>query len=153
MNMEAPLAYFITWTTYGTWLPGDARGWVEKGVAGVQGPDPDKCDEAQVHLKTEPVVLDVQQRAIVDRTIREHCEIRGWQLHAVNVRGNHVHVVVTADREPEEVMNQFKAWCSRRLNEAKGVVGKRWWTKHGSTKWINDEGYLHNAVHYVEEGQ
>ena len=19
--------YFITWTTYGTWLPGDARGW------------------------------------------------------------------------------------------------------------------------------
>jgi hypothetical protein len=21
-----PLAYFLTWTTYGTWLPGDERG-------------------------------------------------------------------------------------------------------------------------------
>src|SRR5688572_5449193 len=27
--MAEPLAYFITWATYGTWLPGDERGWVE----------------------------------------------------------------------------------------------------------------------------
>jgi hypothetical protein len=27
---EEPLAYFPTWTTYGAWLPGDERGWVEK---------------------------------------------------------------------------------------------------------------------------
>jgi hypothetical protein len=26
-----PLAYFPTWTTYGTWLPGDDRGWRRKG--------------------------------------------------------------------------------------------------------------------------
>jgi hypothetical protein len=24
-----PLAYFLAWSTYGTWLPGDERGWVE----------------------------------------------------------------------------------------------------------------------------
>jgi hypothetical protein len=24
-----PLAYFITWTCYGTWLPGDDRGWTK----------------------------------------------------------------------------------------------------------------------------
>ena len=24
-----PLAYFLTWSTYGTWLPGDERGWIE----------------------------------------------------------------------------------------------------------------------------
>ncbi len=29
---------FITWTTYGTWLPGDARGWRAK-VGGYQLPD------------------------------------------------------------------------------------------------------------------
>jgi hypothetical protein len=28
--MADPLAYFLTWTTYGTWLPGDERGWVER---------------------------------------------------------------------------------------------------------------------------
>jgi hypothetical protein len=28
--MNEPLAYYLTWTTYGTWLPGDERGWVAK---------------------------------------------------------------------------------------------------------------------------
>lgn len=36
---DDPLAYFITWTTYGTWLPGDPRGWVEYHH-GHQLPDP-----------------------------------------------------------------------------------------------------------------
>jgi hypothetical protein len=61
--------------------------------------------------------------------------------------------VVTADRSPEEVMNQLKAWCSRRLNELAGEKRDQWWTKHGSTKWINDQSYLDNAVRYVLEGQ
>ena len=30
-NADEPIAYFITWTTYGTWLPGDERGWSRKG--------------------------------------------------------------------------------------------------------------------------
>ena len=29
-NTGEPLAYFLTWTTYGTWLPGDERGWSRK---------------------------------------------------------------------------------------------------------------------------
>lgn len=35
--MTDPLTYFITWTTYGTWLPGDVRGW-RKTNAGPQLP-------------------------------------------------------------------------------------------------------------------
>ena len=29
-SMEETLAYFLTWTTYGSWLPGDERNWVDK---------------------------------------------------------------------------------------------------------------------------
>jgi hypothetical protein len=29
--MDRPIAYFITFTTYGTWLHGDERGSVDKG--------------------------------------------------------------------------------------------------------------------------
>ncbi|HMF12984.1 MAG TPA: transposase [Gemmataceae bacterium] len=99
-----------------------------------------------------PITLSLDQRSLVEQTIRDHCAIRSWQLHAVNARTNHVHVVVTADRDPEVVMDQFKAWCSRRLNEQAGA-SRRWWTKHGSTKWINDEEYLQNAIEYVLERQ
>ncbi len=28
--MSEPLAFLLTWTTYGTWLRGDRRGWVEE---------------------------------------------------------------------------------------------------------------------------
>jgi hypothetical protein len=28
--MDDPLALFLTWTTSGSWLPGDERGWAEK---------------------------------------------------------------------------------------------------------------------------
>ena len=30
--MSDPLAYFITWTVYGSRLQGDARGWRKNGV-------------------------------------------------------------------------------------------------------------------------
>jgi REP element-mobilizing transposase RayT len=150
--MPAPLAYLLTWTTYGSWLPGDSRGWVEDGKPGIQPGDCERRNSAQALLTAAPVILSAAQRIIVESTIRDHCRIRQWQLHAVNARSNHVHVVVTADLPPETVMNQFKAWCSRRLNE-NGGAPRRWWTKHGSTKWINEAGYLQRATHYVREGQ
>lgn len=158
--MSAPLAYLITWTTYGSWLPGDNRGWVSGGTSGIQAPDPERRGTAQATLVDAPVLLEAAQREVVEQTIRDHCAIRGWELHAVNVRTNHVHLVVTADVSPEEVMNQLKAWCSRRLNEQLALRGanttekrKRWWTQHGSTKWINEAQYLRNAIRYVNERQ
>ena len=29
ITMNDPLAFFLTWSTYGSWLPGDASGWTE----------------------------------------------------------------------------------------------------------------------------
>lgn len=147
-----PLAYHLTWTTYGSWLAGDPRGWVKGGVEGIQPPDPAIRAAMSARMAEPPVVLTEPQRELVAATIRAHIAFRHWELHALNVRTNHVHVVVTADMKPEEVMNQFKAWCSRRLSEQAG--GKRkWWTEHGSTKWINDEQYFAFAVRYVRDMQ
>lgn len=155
------LAYHITWTTYGTWLPGDARGWVKWGEWGVQPPDPGREREACQRMVESAVVLTAEQRALVEQTIRDHCRIRGWELHAVNVRTNHVHVVVTADRDAAEVMNQLKAWCSRKLSDAAGLTrtvakkaGRRhWFTEGGNKELIDSEAYLANAITYVSERQ
>ena len=53
----------------------------------------------------------------------------------------------------DKVMQQFKAWCSRRLNEATVNPPEKWWAIHGSTKWINQPQYLEEAIQYVMEGQ
>ena len=157
-TMASPLGYLITWTTYGTWLPCDKRGWVALGEPIIQSSDPDCLAVARSQMSDVPVILDTAQRNLVEATIHSHCAIRQWQLHAVNARSNHVHLVVTAPIPPDQVMNQFKAWCSRRLSEQVGLSQrsgnrKRWWTRYGSTKWINDESYLHNAIRYVLERQ
>ena len=114
--MPEPLAYFLTWSTYGTWLPGDERGWIEYR-RGWQLPDAVRKLEAEARMTEDACRFDGEQRDVVERQIAETCNVRGWELHAVNCRSNHAHVVVTADQAPKIVRNQLKAWCTRRLKE------------------------------------
>lgn len=152
-----PLAYHITWTAYGSWLPGDARGWVRYGDAAIQKPDPALERSARERMAEEAVVLADDQRVIIETTIRTHCAIRGWILHAVNARTNHIHVVVSAARDPETVRDQFKAWCSRKLSDAEGLTepvakgaGRRhWFTEGGDIGYVDTEEHLHNVIRYV----
>ncbi len=108
-------------------------------------------------MSASAVTFDAIQRELIEQTIRDHCRIRGWKLFAINVRSQHVHVVVQGNATPEIMMEQFKAWCSRRLSNAAGLTEKiakdagrrKWFTEGGSTKWINDERYLEEAIDYV----
>ena len=58
-------------------------------------------------------------------------------------------------------MDQFKAWCTRRLKEMAAEIDAfagrtprlNWWTQRGSKRWINDEESLAEAIGYVVEGQ
>src|SRR5687768_10110953 len=65
-NDEFPLAYFITWTTYGAWLPGDERGWCKRGSRVVEEPDIQLAGIAYQAMAEEPVVLTQAQRDLVD---------------------------------------------------------------------------------------
>lgn len=156
---EFPLAYFITWTTYGAWLPGDERGWLKRGSSVIQAPDPNLQVAARAAMTQESVVLTYEQRQVVDSVIVKHCEIRKWILHTRNVRTNHVHAVVSAAVDGDEVRAQLKAWCSRRLSEHAGVRGHgkngqcRWFTEKGDVQWIESDEHLENAIRYVDELQ
>ena len=103
-------------------------------------------NEAEFHLA-------VEQRPLVEETIRRHCLVRGWALHAVNARSNHVHVIVTAaGRDPNRVRNEFKAWCTRVLH-ASDESRTEFWTEGGSCRSINNEDDLEAAVVYVLDVQ
>jgi len=155
--MPPPVAYFLTWTCYGTWLPGDEWGSVDGEHRG-PGLEFAPAVKSRVTanerlLKYATVTLSPEARRLVEATIRDHCAIRGWHLLAVNVRTNHVHVVVACGDtvKPEVVMTQLKAWSTRRLREQCLLPDgqDRLWTHHGSTRWINDHENLEKAVHYV----
>jgi REP element-mobilizing transposase RayT len=156
--MTDPLAYFLTWTTYGSWLPGDERGWVAR-PGHFEPPNFQLEAVARSLLTEEPCKLDVDQRRIVEETITKHCEIRGWHLHVVNCRTNHVHVVVTAPVNPKIVRDQLKSWCTRKLKKHQMATNpsqssrENWWTERGSKRWINDEESLAAAILYVRDCQ
>lgn len=155
-----PLAYFITWTCYGTWLPGDERGWT-KWHHGDKLPQPLLAEWCRENMKESPVLLDLAQREIVESTLAEHCAIRQWHLHAVNCRSNHCHVVVTANsHDGEAVRDQFKTWCTRKLKERQNAElspeetrREHWWTSKGSARLIFDEECLRAAIKYTLEAQ
>ena len=156
---DVVLAFFITWTIYGTWLPGDQRGWAKKKVWGVQQPNPELEQACRERMTDDAVILTWEQRQMVDAVIVEHCRIRRWTLHARNVRTNHAHVVITANCDGETVREQLKAWGSRRLSDHAGLPGsgkngrRRWWTEGGDIEGIETQEQLDAAVRYVKDEQ
>lgn len=150
--------YFLTWTTYGTWLHGDPRGSVsrEQNRPGTTFVAPSRAmvEQDAKRLKHVPIVLNEVQRRCVDSTIRAHAEYRRWQLHAVNVRTNHVHVVCTGALSPERMMGEFKSWATRSLRQRQELgQNQRVWTTHGSTRWLDSEMSIASTVHYVTHRQ
>jgi REP element-mobilizing transposase RayT len=159
MNQDI-LAYFITWTCYGTYLPGDERGWT-KWRKGDQLAQPRLQEWCRDRMLEPPIVLEPTQRDIVNDAVRDHCLHRGWLLHAVACRTNHCHVVVTAhDYDGEQVRDQLKAWATRRLKDHdakiagdRADVRKHWWTQKGSVRQLFDEASVGAAVSYTLEYQ
>ena len=151
--MNDPITYFITWTTYGTWLPGDSRGWRKKGQ-GAQPPQPLLEAWCRERMMESEVVLTETQRGKVEAVCHEHATIRGWALHAVNARSNHVHLAVTADKGPKVVRDQFKANATRVLRENPDALRKdEIWTQGGDCEIIDGEEALERVILYITEAQ
>ena len=156
MNNDC-LAFFLTWTTYGTFLPGDLRGWT-KWHKGEQQPQPLLNDWCKEQMTGAEVRLSSAQRRIVEEVIGEHCRHRGWILHGVNCRSNHCHVVVAAiEHSGDQVRDQLKAWATRRLNDdvrsKRQHATQRWWTRKGSVRHLYEENALDLAIEYTLEAQ
>jgi REP element-mobilizing transposase RayT len=157
-STDTPLAYFISFRTYGTWLHGDERGSIDRFNNCYGKPYLPKNHTWQTHnrrqLKRTPVILGAIERGSVETAIRETCRIRKWHLHAFNVRTNHVHIVVTANSKPAVVLNAFKANATSQLREH-----RLWrhpfspWSDRGSKIRLWNERSVANAIDYVLHGQ
>lgn len=150
MNDREPLAYFITFTVYGTFLQGDSRGWVSRRMR-AEKPQPLLQQWHRRRLRYDVLLLTPQQRSAVEKETRRLCEFRGWTLWEVNARTNHVHSVISAFRHSgETVRNQLKANCTRALRERWPVFANRpVWSVGGDWQCINSEHDLNQVVLYA----
>ena len=144
----------MTWTVYGTFLPGDHRGWKHRS-AGNQTAEPLLETWHRDRLNHGVVILDASMRSVADKAIREICQLRSWTLWAVAVRSNHVHAVITAaDYKPTLVRDQLKAKTTRELRQTFVIWKHRpVWTAKGDIEFLDSESDIEQCVDYVVEAQ
>ena len=156
--------WFLTWTTYGTWLPGDRRGsvsarWNERDTTrnnrhgeAYDGPSTQRHREAAMNQRHGSVWLRREHAERLLTQFRETAAYRRWTLIAVAIMANHVHLLVeaTGDPEPDRLLRDFKSYGSRALNAAFGPRD-RWWTQSGSKRKRNDEAAVVATVRYVRD--
>jgi REP element-mobilizing transposase RayT len=159
------MTWLLTWTTYGTRLPGDSRGFVsrvrtETEIVTHNQPDtPFDADipalrrYAESILAHPPVWLTTEQANTAAEQLRETAGYRGWPLLAVAVMANHVHLVVEVPDAiaAGKLLTDFKAYATRRLDRDFGNGAKqRWWTERGSTRALKHPDAAAAAVEYVK---
>jgi REP element-mobilizing transposase RayT len=155
---SSALAYFITFRCYGTWLHGDPREstnrWRNVFDTPRLEPRPGLERMERSLMKGAPLILDGPRREAVSAAVEAECLRYEWPLHAVNVRTNHVHAVVSAAVPPEQVMTMLKAAGTRAMRAASMLgAGERAWSRHGSTVYLWAEREVEAACRYVVEGQ
>jgi len=79
--MPDPLAFFLTWTTYGTWLPGDPRGSTDHDRDSIRprriAPNDLLRSHATRNQRSDAITLKPESRAAVQQMIHALARDKG----------------------------------------------------------------------------
>ena len=120
--MARTLGTMLTWTTYGMWLRGDVRGWIDKGK--VLPPEPRLEAWDRANLRYPPFVLPPEQRFSTGELVGEVVAGLDAKVHALTVGSWHVHVVLShADTPLSEVIKLLKEGVRTGLGYRRAIWG------------------------------
>lgn len=156
---DFPLAYLITLRTYGTWLHGDEKLSVDRHGFNIYGtPRLDTNPNLESRMlqtwKHKPFLFNENQRQGVEKTIKEVCENRGYDLQAINVRSNHLHCVLSAQVKPKLIADAFKSYVTRNLRQKHLIDNEtKVWNRGRSRRYLWKPRHVSLAIEYVLFGQ
>jgi hypothetical protein len=159
--------WFLTWHTYGTWLPGLELGFVgesrdETGKKFKENEPgtpyssnlPGLQTYARNSMKGPPILLTKAQADALFEQLQETARIRKWTPVAISISPSHVHVLVgvLGDPDPEKLLGDFKAWGTRALSRAWGPpASETWWTQGGSKRRKKNAEDSRAALDYIRQ--
>jgi len=151
-----PLAYHITFGTYGTRLHGSDRPTVDRSQNKFGEPIIGKDTEWETMerslLKFPPRILTNEQRIFVESTIPSICIRGGWEHVTTAAAKDHVHNIIRASVEGQDVRKWLKRWISQAMSQQWPLLPDQvWWAECGSVKWIWVDDYYDRAVDYVND--
>lgn len=143
--MNRTLATMLTMTTYGTWLRGDARGWVDDGV--VKPPCLPLQESDRKKLKHPPFFFPEQESLNVGRFIGESLTLRlNQHILGLTVQARHVHLIVGTTQKP--LRNIVK--CTKDAVRWGLRLNRPIWTEGYDKRFCFDEQSVRQRMEYVE---
>ncbi len=145
--MTEMTGYMVTWTTYGSWLPGDKRGYIRQGKI---MPGDVKILKASKSLqKSATVTFNSEQKAIIRRAILQEAERIGHMIEALAVCTNHIHLVSRpCEKSIESIVSRYKNVAMFALCQDKPV--RRIWTRGFDKRFCFNEKSLNQRIEYVK---
>ncbi len=144
--MSKLVGYMVTWTTYGSWLQGDKRGYVENGqILGGNETIHKVCENLQ---KGPTVKLNQNEKEIVRTAILKEAERIGQKIETLAVCTNHVHIAARpGNKSIERTVCMYKSAATRALrNWRMGTI----WTKSFDKRFCFTENDLAIRIRYIE---
>lgn len=141
------IGFLATWTTYGTWLQGDRRGYVKNGT--VLGANTELEKSNRELLKHDKIKIPKSLRKTVENAILKEAEEIGQEVYAIAICSNHVYIVVesTVERCGYSV-GRFKKAATKALRKY-GFVNKVW-TKGYDKRYCYNQHELETKIKYVQ---
>lgn len=153
-RLTYPLAYHITWGTYGTRLHGDERGTVHRQMneygEPIIGEDQDWNFMESHLLRFPPRVLTHEQCLLIQDAIPDICVRGKWELRTCSAAPDHVHTILTARVDGKDIRKWLKRWVGEELSKTEPLLpDQTWWAECGSVKWVWTDDYYQRAYNYV----
>jgi len=145
--MAKTLGYMITWTTYGTWLQGDERGYVKDGKI---HPRNKALLQTNKQSQLQNVVkLSKLQQQLVREAILKEAVLQGQCIYALVVQPTHLHIVAGYVSQPIGKIVVYYKKAGRLALKALGHTGKLW-TRGYDKRFCFDEVILEQKIKYVQ---
>ena len=138
------VGYMVTFTTYGTWLQGDRRGFVKNASILPANRSLENANESA--QKNPSVILSKNERSIIYKAIIEEAERIRHRLHGIAVCSNHVHIVAEPGKETiGKIVSRYK-------NIARTAIGRkeRIWTRGFDKRFCFAEQDFRQRIEYVK---
>jgi REP element-mobilizing transposase RayT len=155
----------ITWSSYGSRLPGDERGYVSNTLLPTGGflpkqnipgtpctaDDPYTRQRVQALQRDPTVYLNAEQALVAARAFVKAAKDRNWRIIRATLMCDHIHcVLMNCPDDGPAVRRILKGNSHAALAESTGKR-QRWWTAGGSDRYKHDWPSIETAVAYVAD--
>ena len=146
--MAKTVGYMITFTTYGTWLQGDAKGFVTDGE--VRGENIALKKSNIRNLTKAAVRLGRREKEIVKDAIIEAAKRFEQKILAIAAYSNHIHIVCEYVDVPINVIAGYYKNAGRVALQKNGFEGKVW-TSGFDRRFCFSDKELRARINYVSK--